>query len=322
MLRSVALFLAFLALAGCDKSATPLNLPPDFYPSALAVDARHHRYLVGSFHNAEVAVLDRRGRRLGTVRAPTPGERVLRMAVQGRTLWVALSGAVEAIDLDRPQQPRRVYRLRTAARFADMALHGERVFLLDAQQRSVYVLDAARGVAHRLTTLPQSETASRPAACPLTDQYAEAGGALLSTPKGEVLLVVLDGALYRLHIATARVDPVPLRQPLTHVTHLLYRGMRDGRHEILAVRGAASRVTHVRLDGAFRHAHYEESFRVSSAAPVAAAWDGAALRMVYGSLRHHPYYCGDGRPSAAIRMVRYGPQEKERSLALADSLAR
>src|SRR5690606_6041570 len=147
--------------------------------------------------------------RLGALRAPTPGERVVRMAVQGRTLWVALSHTVEAIDLDHPQRPRRVYRLRASAHYADIAVAGERVYLLDARQRSVYVLDTERGVAHRLATLPQSESASRPAACPLTDQYAEVTGALLPTPEGEVLLIALDGLLYRLHIATARVEPVP-----------------------------------------------------------------------------------------------------------------
>lgn len=317
-LRSLVVLCAIAALTACDRATTPLALPTGFYPSALAVDPVRQRYLVGSLDDGEVAVLDRRGRRLGAMRASTPGEGVLRMAVRGRTLWIALPRTIEAIDLDRPQQPRRAYRLDVPVRFADMALGDDgRVYLLDAERGEIYALDPARATSQRLAVLPRDAATTPPALCPLTDQRAPVTGALLVMPGDEVLLVAINASLYRVQLSTRRLDRVALREPLSHVTQLLQRVTPDGRHEVLAVRGAASRITHLRLDDDFRRVRSQASYRVASTAPVAAALEDGALRMVHGSLRHHPYYCGDGRPSAAIRLVTYRPKEAGPQLRVA-----
>src|SRR5690606_1131744 len=283
--------------------------PADFYPSALAIDPVHGRYLVGSFHNGEVAVLDRTGRRLGTLRKPAPGERVLRLRVEGRTLWVALPRTIEAIDLDDPQRPRAVYRLQASVHYADMAIAGDRIYLLDAREGQVYALDHAQRVAYRYAALPERAARPQPAACLLSDETAEPAGALLLTPQRDALLIALNGALYRLDLVSRRIEAVRMHLPMTHVSQLLYRGLHAGRHEVVAIRGMAARTTHLRLDASFRRVLAQESFRVASAAPMAAAADGARLRLVLGSLRHHPLHCGDGRPNTAIRLVSY-PSDK------------
>jgi len=42
------------------------------------------------------------------------------------------------------------------------------------------------------------------------------------------------------------------------------------------------------------------------------------MRMVSSSLRHHPLYCGDGRPSVPLRLVEYAPIETQQGWTVAD----
>lgn|GEM_PF-2127691 len=314
MRRRIAVVLAAfsLTLAGCGQQTLVPGLPPGFYPSALAYDAARDRYLVGSFETGEVAVLDRSGRRLGSLRAGKPGERVLRMRIQGRTLWIALSDALEAVELDAPLAPRRVYRLQASVRYADIdADTGGRLYVLDAHHRALLVFDPERRAAQRIADLPGGNEAAPARCAPSGVPQTRTQGALLVMPDGRTLLAALDDRMYRVDAHAGTVAEVPLRAPLTYVTQLFYHGAADGRHEVLAVRGEASRITRLQWDASFSQVFAQESFRTVAGAPIVAAYDGNALRMLLGSLHHHPLYCGDGRPNVPLRLAEYRPAAAE-----------
>ncbi|HYD84954.1 MAG TPA: hypothetical protein VEA63_12905 [Opitutus sp.] len=305
---------AVLLLFGCNRTETALSVPPSFYPSAIAYDAARGLHYIGSFANGEIAVVDEAGDRVGTLRAATPGDRVVRLAIEvrERKLWAATSNAIEVFHLDRPDLLRQIYPVGTSMQYADFAVapHGV-VYLLDRSEGLVRRLDTRRAELHTVARLPREAMTGGGVHCSLTGEPGVAhvaGGALALMPGEELLLAAYDERLYRVAIATGEVAQIPLHGPLTYVTQLIHRGTAFGRHEIVAIRGEASRITHLALDADLQRLYRQESFHAASSAPIAAAFDGTHVRMIAGPLRHHPVYCGDGRPTAPLRIIAHAPK--------------
>jgi hypothetical protein len=320
MRRFLFVAAAAAALAGCKPAQVALSVEPGFYPSAVAHDPADDRFFIASHATGEIAIVRRDGSRIGTV--PARGASTSTPALQlsyeprARRLWTLAPEGVELIELaGAPARRSAIARPAPGGRFADLVADGEgRAFVLDAARREVTAVDARGGAARVVARLPSAPQDARalPAGphCAGTEAYDE--GALALMPDRS-LLAAADGALWRIDLPTGAIDEVRLAAPLTNVSQLVPLGG----NAVAALRGRANEVITLRLARDARRAVVDAGTRARFDTPLRGVHDGRDLVLLLGRLRHHPDFCGDGRPNLPARLAAYAPGAAGDGLAIA-----
>ncbi len=336
MRRPLVIAAAVAALAGCKPAQVTLPVEPTFYPSAVAHDSVHDRFFVASYATGEIAIVRRDGSPIGTVapaRRDVPLSRESGRGVRGeggtstpvvqlayepgtRRLWALAPDAVELIDLGAdPPQRTALAVPAPGGRFVDLAAGGDgRAFVLDAPRREVIAVDARHGatrVVGRLPVTPQAAGAI-PVEPHCAGTLAHDGGALALLPDRS-LLAAADGALWRIDLRTGAIESLGLAAPLPQVSQLVPLGG----DAVAALRGRANEVITLRLARDPLRAIVDAGTRVRFDTPLRGAHDGHMLVVVLGRLRHHPDFCGDGRPNLPARLAAYPPVAAGAGLAIA-----
>lgn len=319
MRRYVYCIAAFAGLTGCQPAQVTLSVAPAFYPSAIAHDPAYDRYFVASYASGEIISVRRDGTRVATVRQP--GTPVLQVSYdrKSRRLWALTPHAVESIEL-LPAPPRRtpIAAGNASARYADLVSDsGERAYALDLAARAVVEIDAVRRSTRILARLPATGDADAPHC-----STAPASAALLLLDDRATVLAAVDGRLWRIDRNRGEVEEIRLRAPLPDVSQLLLLDSNEASFRIAALRGRANEVVTIRLAHDARHAMIDAGTRVRYDTPLHGAFDGRQLVVLLGRLRHHPDFCGDGRPNLPARLAIYSPYAPSEGLAVARAAGR
>ncbi len=323
MRRLLAIATVTVALAGCEAGTT-LSLAPGFYPSAVAHDPVHDRFFVASYATGAVVILRRDGLRVASVRAPGAAAPVVQLAYDAtaRRLWTLTPDAVELIDLDAtPTRRIAVAAVGASGRFVDLVTSGGRAFVLNAAEREVIEIATSRRSARIVARLPhgpehapEAGAAQQCAGAPGLDD-----GALLALPDRSALVVALDGGLWRIDLRTGAVEGVSLATPLPHVSQLVLLAADGVALHVAALRGRANEAITLRLAPDARHAAVDAGTRRRFDTPLRGAQDGRDVVVLLGRLRHHPSFCGDGRPNLPPRFATYAPLAARADVAIASS---
>lgn len=300
-MRGLLLVLAALALAGCKPAQVTLALDPGFYPSAVAYDPVNDRFLVASYATGAVAAVRQDGTVASTLRSERASGPVVQIAYEARVrrLWVLTPKEIEALDLAAlPVRRTTILDAGGSARFADIVAEGNgRAYILEGATGEILQADASRRVARVFARLPD---AGDPAP-------SLAGGALVVVPGGAALLAARGGALWRIDLATAAIEPIPIAAPLVEVSQLVVIGSDAAAHHVAVFRGRANEIVTLHLSPDARRAVVDAGTRMRFDTPLHGAFDGRQVVVLLGRLRHHPGLGGDGRPNLPPRLATYFP---------------
>jgi hypothetical protein len=315
--------LAAAMLAGCHPAEVTLSVDPGFFPSAVAYDPAQGRYFVGSYANGNVAILRNDGRRLATIRSPgatTPPIVQLAYDSNARRLWILTPRSIETIDVDlTPTRRTVVAASRDEGRYVDFVVDEmDRAIVLDRVNRAIVEVDARRNVARTLARLPFDEmaapigveTAEPP--CAGGPAGASEDGALMLLPDRATLIAANGGALWRIDRRSGAVERIQLGSAFPHVSQLVRfesddaaPAPRSGAYHVAALRGRLNEVVTVHLTPDARRGLIDTTTRARFDTPLHGAFDGHQLVVLLGRLRHHPSFCGDGRPNLPARFATY-----------------
>ena len=319
MLRLFIAAAAVAALASCKPTAqVTLSVEPGFYPSAIAHERLHDRFFVGSHSSGAIALVRRDGTSIALVRPENAASPVVQLVFDPseRRLWALTPDAVERFDPGAV--PSRRTAIATAApggRFVDLAVDRRgQAFVLDAASGEILVADAGRGGARVIAKLPHgdeepraSRTGPQCTGAPATQRE----GALLLLPDGSALIGALGDKLWRIDARTAAVEPVRMGVPLAQVSQLVLLASDPAAHHVAVLRGRANEVVTLHLAPDGRRAIVDAGTRMRFDMPLHGAHDGSQLVLLLGRLRHHPDFCGDGRPNLPPRFATYSPSPRQ-----------
>jgi hypothetical protein len=307
-MRGLLLVLLLLALAGCRPAQVTLGVPPGFYPSAVAHDPVNDRFFVASYATGAIAMVRRDGSMIGTVRPESAPHPVVQLGYDARVqrLWALTPDVVEVTDLAAlPVRRAVIARAGPGGPFADIAAGGGPLaFVLDTAG-GVAAVDAERGTARLLAQLPDGE----------------GEGSLMLLPDRSALVVARGGGLWRVEVGTGTVEWVGLDAPLTDVSQLVVVASDATAHHVAAFRGQANEIVTLHLAPDARRVMVDAGTRVRFDTPLHGAFDGRAVVVLLGRLRHHPNLGGDGRPNLPPRLATYVPGGNPPRLAEALSAA-
>lgn len=280
------LFFAVIAMSGerIERWSSGPVAPAGFYASSFAYDFKRGRYFVGGYRNGEILMLDNRGQflqRLGSEQARQI--RRLRFDARDQSLWVASDRGIDQYAADALPAVRILNRWALPSRtISDIAVPDQKsLILLDVANAELIQLDRRSGATRSLAVFP-SQAASR---------CIRNGALLLQSGEGRVF-VALGDSLWRVDLRSGkkeRIDP-KLRAVSQFVE--LETGY------VLALQGEADRVALLRIE-ANGDLRLVERLRLQG---TQAAYAGGLVHVLDGSLRHHPDFCGDGRPNVHTRL--------------------
>ncbi len=328
----VGVAVAAVGAAGCRPAELTLAVDPGFYPSAVAYDPGPDGYFVGSYATGEVLVIGRDGSRGGTLRPSGASAPVVQLAYERkqRRLWTLTPRAVEVIDLE-PAPARRtiVATAEAGGQFGDLAVDGAGgAFVLDVARHEVLEIDAPRRSARVIARWPAAETsAPGPDAlagppCAGMPAAARGAGALMPLPDRSALIAAADGRWWRIDRRSGDIEEVRLGSPLPEVSQLVLLGSDYASYHVAALRGLANEVVTVHLGIDARRARVDAGTRIGFDTPLHGAFDGHRVVVLLGRLRHHPSWCGDGRPNLPPQLATYAITPTADGVSVAHAPAR
>lgn len=306
---------AAMGATGCQQAEVTLSVDPGFYPSAVAHDPGLDRFFVGSYATGEVLAIGRDGSRSAALRPSGASAPVVQLAYERkqRRLWTLTPRAVEVIDLDQaPARRTIVANADAGGQFGDLVVDGaDRAFVLDVARHEVLEVDAPRRSARVIARWPAAETsalaheANTGPQCAGVPAAARDAGALMLLPDRSTLIAAADGSLWRIDRRSGDIEEIRLGSPLPHVSQLVLLGSDYAAYHVAALRGRANEVVTVHLAIDARRATVDAGTRIGFDTPLHGTFDGRRLVVLLGRLRHHPSWCGDGRPNLPAQLVSY-----------------
>jgi hypothetical protein len=315
-MRSLLLLcVAFATLAGCQPAQVSLSVDPGFYPSAVAHDPAYDRFFVASYTSGEIAIVRRDGSRVAVVRAGDAPAPVMQLAYdhKSRQLWAMTQNTVELIEISAlPTRRTVVASGGENSHFSDLAADGaQRAYILDLPAREIVEVDAMQRTTRVVARLPK--VLQHDAVIPVANasQCASASGreeaALTLLPDRSALVAAAEGRLWRIDRRNGDVAEIRLASPLPYVSQLVPISNDGAVHHVAALRGRVNEVVTLHIASNGRHATIDSGTRARFDTPFHGAFDGYQVNVLLGRLRHHPNFCGDGRPNLPARLASYAP---------------